>query len=179
VLQPFTDAAAQRDLEGLAAVAISDQDFVDGWLRLRDLRVIPEESGLHFDEDQRARLSSSLNDSGVTRLAAVATEELGTASTWTLDPTPNDLAAFTYRCGMFDYLLFDREALTVVVYCSSQLDTLLVAGSEEFLRSYFGDLHRAVAEFWTFSETHVESLRPKLRTYLRHAAWADPLADQG
>lgn len=161
-------AAAYR----VADAAIERQDFVDAWLESLELLAMPEASGLHFDGDQVTRLSWALRSTGVRKLVAVPVEEERSKfPAYTFEPSTVDLGKFSFRGGGFNYLVLPTAEVSCAVLCSAEIDTLLIAGTKRFLLSYFGNLRRAAAEFWTYSETYVEDLRPKLRTYLRHADW--------
>jgi hypothetical protein len=163
-------------LRKLVRRAIQEDDFDTSWLQLRNLRVIPEESALHFDEDEARRLTAAFASEGVDRLWGVAAENLGgIGDAWSLTTSQSDLLRFSEENGPFNFLLVD-EALRVAIYCSSSSDSLLLAGSERFLRAYFGRLQRAVAEFWSFAQLHAdEPIYPRLQRYLEHAKWVESL----
>jgi hypothetical protein len=136
---------------------------------------MPEESALHFDADQCERLARAFARCGVRQLVAVSTEE-GAASLPALafDATEQDLGDFSFETSHFSYLVLGIQEAPAAVLCSNPFDTLLVAGRREFLEAYFGNLHRALAEYRTFSEVHSEPLlKPRLRSYLAHASWLE------
>jgi hypothetical protein len=177
MLRPLDDTRAAQDARDLASTAVVDFDFSVDWLTSNGLLVIPEESGLAFTGEQIDRLVHALKVNRVDAMRAVELETVdGTADVWQLEPTYPDLQQFSVELGGLNSLLFDPSH-SCVVYCSDELDTLLVAGSLEFLQTYFGNLKQSVAEYWSFLEVHLEVLQPKLRTYLRHAAWVDDLRE--
>lgn len=167
MLNLVVDRAGQEAIRARARrIWGGDNQFETQWLTHNDCYVLPQESALHFDEDQSSRLSMAFERSGVASLVAVPTEN-GDFDYWELESSPKALLLFSHECGSFDYLLMPKVQAESAIFCSHN-DYLLVAGTCNFLADYAGDVERSIREFERFSESEM-SATPGSRTQMAPA----------
>jgi len=99
MLRPVSDPSA---LEGAVrrATEVLDgsHDLSERWLQAGGRVAVPEESGLHLDAEQAARLAVALQRAGVGEVEAVAAEPLERGPTaYELDATAADLTALSHE----------------------------------------------------------------------------------
>ncbi|MCB9907263.1 MAG: hypothetical protein H6830_06075 [Planctomycetes bacterium] len=134
--------------EAVDAGGLFRSDYVErrGW------KVVPEESGLHFDEGDMQGLARASEACGVTQLFARLTEQLGDVPEF-LDfaATVDSINEFNLEYGHFNLVLWaDTGDFSVI--CSTTEDYLLYAGAEEVLELATGEPYTRA---WELFEEYV------------------------
>jgi hypothetical protein len=166
-LASLSRAVCQRD-----AIVAGRHDFREEWLALGHVAG-PEESALHFDEEQCTRFSRAFRQAGVDKLVAVATEELkGGPFAYELGSSAQDLGAFSYECSGVNVVLMGEKSEDFAILCTTD-DFLLVGGSRSFVSDAFGDPAEAELRFNEFVSSHFEVARPLLKHASKYFATFD------
>jgi hypothetical protein len=137
--------------------------FAEDWLDAANAVVLPQESALHFDDEQCGRLASALSGLNIVELAAIPTEPCGSWPVYELGATAEELADFSFECGNANYVVISPASNEFAVLCSTD-DFFLVAGPCAFVAAYAGDLRDAVRSFTNYVDGHFESAQPPLRS---------------
>ena len=151
-----------RLLDLVGEVAGTSGDLKEQWLSATDAVVLPQESALHFDEEQCDQLASAFIAIGVARLVAVPLESDDRFNVYRLDATSQDLADFSSECGSLRYLLApDADKASTAILCTTA-DYFVLAGSCEFVSAFAGDIPAAQRRFMEFVEGHFKEAQGAL-----------------
>jgi hypothetical protein len=148
-------------------------DLNEDWLLKGHRVVLAEESGRHLESEQVTRLVNALRTVQVSRLVAISNDPLVLDDmAYGLDATEGDLASFSSEFSGINALLMPSEGIALAVLFSTD-DFHLVAGSEDFVAVYGGDLKAAKANFVDFARGHFEVMRPILTKASHYMDWID------
>lgn len=152
----------------------------EDWLRRSGSVVLPEESALHFDDDQCSRFATAFDLHGVEELFAVPLENDDSLDAFELGTGTDELRALSFECGSFSYLLMPDGEPNLAVHCTID-DYFVVAGPCSFVKAFAGDLALAERNFFEFVNAHFEVAKPRLIPGIRYwlGEWSAISCDQG
>jgi hypothetical protein len=106
-------------------------EFRPKWLRQRNWKVAPVESGMRFSEEDIKAIVAALRSAGYSECIALATEPLDPLPCcYRMSITDEDFREFNRTCGLFRFLLTD-EHQSWAISCTEWYN--LFAGEEVLL----------------------------------------------
>lgn len=169
MFERLREMSETKELGLLAGLVIASRtEFRVDWLQENDSVVLPQESAMHFNDAYAESLARAFENVSVGSLHAIPAEADGELDYFKLDASSEDLLAFSWECGSFDYLLLPDGDFPAAVLCTHN-DYFLLAGPCSFICSFTSDPAKSQGEFIDFVEGHFEIAQPALASAMQYA----------